>query len=245
MPRGARNIYTGGTQTTIAPTANPRNNRGGRPGGSGGSGNSRVPKGGLYGGKSGEAVGNQAPDAFFLNALRQGGVINDSGTELDTFTRDQSVQNLMGQYNAAQALNQRLSASDFLKQQYGAGYGGRRGQNFQAGSLTGATGPIAGQFQTNFANQNPLTHMATQGAKQGFAASNGNDDFQNYFNTVYAPQQELQWRTAQRDNPQVNFDTFSAGLTPEMAQRAFAHRAPRYRTPSANAPTGGRWSWWS
>lgn len=148
----AGNVYAGGANTTSVGRRG-RGNRGGMGGGGnnrnrggGGGGGNKTPKGGLYGGKAGEAAANQQPEIFVENFLRQAGLINDTGTEFDNFMKQQQIANMVGAYNSAMAgKNQRMSIADWLRQNYGgAGYSGKRGTTFSAGTFGQSPGDVGG-----------------------------------------------------------------------------------------------------
>ena len=137
-----QNAYAGGANTSPTPSARGRGNKGGMGTGMAGrkKGNKNTPKGGLYGGKAGSLSANQNPEVYVGAALREAGAYgNAPGSDWEAFLADAGVQNMVGafgQYNQGVAKNQKLSVKDWMAQQYGgAGYSGKQGQTFSAGTL--------------------------------------------------------------------------------------------------------------
>jgi hypothetical protein len=307
---GGVNIYTGGGG---GGGSRPR-----RPGGGGGGG--KVPRGGLYGGKPGEAASNQDPEQYFLDLLSKTGITDGSGSAADLYGGGAYLQQMIRDYNVASADNQRLSAADWARQTYGAGWQGKRGKAFTAGTLSADDPAFAQAASTNYNNTNPRAYLTTQGlggplaqggndefsrwytevyaprleaeytqaqasapglniadwnAQQegsgraqreyqgwrssqdpmawasqeararGDLALNGNEQFANWYDQVYAPQLQTRFQAARTTNPNLNFNDYEAGVDRNEARRLFAHRAPQYRAPNPYQPAGGRWSWWS
>ena len=228
----ALNAYTG-TNTAPVSTAGKKRGGGGKK------------KRGLYQGKAGAAASNQDPLTFFQTAGRKAGISTGAGTGFDTWYNDFMAPRMVGDYNAALANNEHLSARKWLNKTYDVSGWGKKKTGFDAGQLSATGGPLADQYDVWSANQNPLTRVATEGRLSGDIAGNGNQQYQDWYVQNWAPQMEAEWATSQRTNPTINFRDFLGGQDPERARRAFANRAPQYRQPTAFAPTGGRWSWWS
>lgn len=184
------NIYTG-----AAPAIG-----GGGGGGGGGKGKNKVPQGGLYGGKPGEAAANLDPEAFIRAVLTQSGLISGSGSPMDVYASDKMVSDMLNQYQSAVANDQRLSAVDWMNQTYGAGWQGKRGKNFQAGSLTADNPNVVAGYQTNYANSNPLSYFSTQ----ALLPQGGNTEFSDWYNTVFSPRLASEYEAAQQANPNLN-----------------------------------------
>ena len=212
------------------------------------SGKGGKKKTGLYKGKAGAAASNQDPLTFFNTALNKSGAMGaggGAGTDFNTWLTGTFAPGMVSDYNAALADNEKTSAKKWLNKTYGV-TGWNKAGKFDAGQFgSTATGPLAEKYDIYSANQNPLTRIATTAGQQGMLASNGNDQFKQWYLSEYAPQIEAGWRTAARDNPALNFSDYEQTLDPNDARRAYQFRAPQSRLPSAAQSTGGRWSWWS
>lgn len=333
--RPGSNPYTGNTGTTA--TGGGQGVTRNRGGGGGGRGRPKKPQGGLYGGKAGEATSNQDPEQFFTSLLSQSGLYGNTGSAYDDFVRTQLLDRMMRGYNDATDLNQNLSAVDWARQTYGAGFDNdpafnkrqrKRGKGvgtvFNPGSLGTLNEGIQGLWETNQANDDPLSYFTSRGIDRLVPGAAGNSQFTNFLNSQYLPQVASEFNLAQGQTPALNandwwtqnqqrivggaqgaFDTFRSnenpmgwavqqagarGLMPSNgnqqfadfyqnafaprlqrefetartgnanlnfnswlanrdlvgeARRAFANRAPQFRAPSPNAPSGGRWSWWA
>jgi hypothetical protein len=246
MPRQPRNIFTGGSATQGVAPGGGRNNRGPGTNRGGGPGRKKgIPEGGLFHGKAGEAAANAAPDAFFRGALRGSGLTTGRGDPRDVFSQDTLLNDLLGQYELANQANQKLSAEDWMKNTYGASWAGKRGQNFQAGTLASLGGDIEDRFQDWTSNQEPLTAASNAMRNQGFLASNANPDLANFVNTVLPGMFEQEWHNRQMaGESSLSMADFMAQQDPDRIRRLYATRAPAYRQPSAARPMGGAWSWW-
>ena len=120
---------------------------------------------------------------------------------------------MMDDYGVASASNQRLSAADWMQKQYGAGWQGKKGKNFQGGTLSAMQGPMAEQIQNQIANASPGTTIQSQLMNQGQMPGAGNDAFTQWLQTAYVPQQEAEYnRLVQGGNPALNARDFAASL---------------------------------
>lgn len=219
-------------------------NRHGNRGG-GGGGHRRLPQDmGLYHGRAGAAYANQNPEAFFRSAVQQLGGLDYSGTPLSEFS-DDYVAKLLDQYTAAQAGTQGLSPIDFLRNTYGAGYGGKRSQVFDQGQLGLGGGALETAYRNWYSNTSPADFLVGQGTAQGgLAPSGGNADFQRYFQETYVPQLMAEQAGARALNPRISMADLIAGrdLVGE-ARRKYLVR-PNAARQIGPANLAGRWSWW-
>src|SRR5262245_8653740 len=171
-------------------------NRGG--GGGGGGGKKKVPNTGLYGDNSGEAEANLDPEQYIRNLLQQAGVMDFSGSQYGDWANEQLVNQLLSGYNAAQALNQQLSIADYLRNAYGAGYGGKKGQDFSGGTLNTLTQPLADQWNDYRSNTQSQQFINEQAINQGgILPGGGNVDFQDWLKSTFMPELEADWRADQ------------------------------------------------
>jgi hypothetical protein len=213
----------GAAPQATAQRRGPKQNQGLGVGGGGGGNNRNKPKNrqgggagagldrGLYGDDAqGEAAGNQAPDAYIRNMLTQSGVLRGTGTTYDTWADDQLQKNILDKYNAAVGLNQGLSIADFMKQTYGAGYGGKKGKDFTAGNFAGSEGTAADwdKYQSDTETDTWLNNKLAGGG--GFAAGGGNQDFQAWFGKQFAPQLAQGWEAAKAAQMQAGGGTAGA-----------------------------------
>jgi hypothetical protein len=151
---------------------------------------------GLYGGEAGKAAANAEPEQFIRNVLTQSGVLRGTGTSYDTWADEQLQKNILDAYNAAGGLSQGLDIQDFVRNTYGAGYGGKKGTEFTAGNFGGAQGTAADwdKYQSNTETDTWLNNKLAQGG--GFIGGGGNQDFQAWFGQQFAPQIGQQWEAA-------------------------------------------------
>ena len=222
-----RNVFTGGTQTTIAPRPRgPGTNRGGGPhrgGGGGGGGGGRVPKGGLYGGRAGKAAANQDPTKYFTNVVNR--LLGaSSGDAFEDWQRTTLTTDLSGEYSAANAGRQRLDPIKWLRQTYGgAGFSGKRGRAFAGGTLAADSPEMQARYQTHQANDSPLTYLLGRqtGAGDPQLPAGGNPEYARWWAQEYAPRLELEYQTAQQATPGLNVSDWYGGVDPGRAQREF------------------------
>jgi hypothetical protein len=107
------------------------------------------------------------------------------------------VQRLLQGYSNAQDINQRLSPIDYFRNTYGAGYLGKHGQNFQAGSLPGTEGFGSDQYNDWLSNADPLSFLASAGVAGGAIMPNGgNSDFQQWYKQNFIPDVQAQLEAA-------------------------------------------------
>jgi len=248
-------IYGGAGQTTAgaAPTGakgrGPGLNRGGRPGGGGGGGGGqkkvKLPGGGIYAGRAGEAQTNTDPMSFFTSMLVNSGMMPQTNTPQDIWVRDQAVKNLMDQYAGYSATNQRASPLDFMKNIYGASYEGKKAKRFNPGNLAGVTAGLPEQFGHVYANENQEAFLNEEASRRGLLPATGTPNFNTWYSTVFQPQTQTNFRVAQRNAPNLNYDDWLATQNlVGQAQRGYANRPDMLRGQSA-APEIGHWSWWA
>ena len=212
---GVANPYTGGTTGVGVAPAPAARGRGTRNRGGGGN---RVPQGGRYAKKAGEASANQDPTEFFRSLLGNAGVADYSGNARDQWARTEYLQQLVDQYGDAEALNQRLSPVEWAKQQFGASYAGKKGNRLDPGSL----GNVGAQFETNYSNANPLSFFNTDAIKRGLLPQGGNPEFEEFYATVLAPRMEREYELAGQTSSGVNVnDWFAQNYSPDRANREF------------------------
>lgn len=206
-------------------------------------------KRGLYHGKAGAAASNQDPLTFFQTAGRLAGISTGANTSFDDWFNNFYAPRMVGDYNAALAGNEHLSAKKFLKQNFGVtGIGSKGLKNLNPGQLSlTATGPgsLADEFDIYDANTNQAERVGSNAIKSGDIANNGNQAYQDFITQSYTPQLQAEFKAQQGANPLLNFRDFMNAQDPERMRRAFANRAPSLRQPSAFAPGAGRWSWWA
>lgn len=239
------NLGTQPQATTV-----PQRGRGGgglinRRGGGGGNNRNRnrIPNTGLWAGRAGQALANQQPEQFFRGAVSNLGGLDYSGTPLSEFS-DEYVARLMDQYNAALATNQRLSPRDWMRNTYGAGYGGKRGNAFDAGSM-GMGGDLGAAYRNYYSNTSPLDFLVGEGvARGGLAPRGGNAEFQRFYQDTFAPGVLAEQAGARAANPSISMADLIAGrdLMGE-ARRQFLTR-PNAARQIGPANLASRWSWW-
>ncbi len=216
---------------------------GGGRGGGGGGGRNRIPNTGLYPGRQGQAAANQDPETFFRSAVQKLGGLDYSGTPLAEFS-DDYVAKLMDEYNAAQAGNQRLSPVEWLRDTYGAEWGGKKGRNFDQGDLGLGGGALEQAYRNWYSNTSPIDFMVGQAtAAGGLAPSGGNQEFQRYFQDTFAPGVMAAMAGARQANPQLSVADLIAGRDlADEARRRFMVR-PNAARQIGPANLAGRWSW--
>lgn len=202
-------------------------------------------KKGLYKGKAGAAASNQDPLTFFQTAARRAGTSTGAMTGFDDWYNNFQAPRMVGDYNAALAGNEHLSAKKWLRKTYDVGGWGGPAGNFKPGQLAPGSASLLDKYDIYDANTRPDARVATQAALSGDVAGNGNQQYQDWITQDWNPQMQAEYATQQRANPMLNFRDFMNAQDPERMRRAFANRAPSRREPSANAPQAGRWSWWS
>ena len=218
---------------------------GGNGGGAGGGGRNRIPNTGLYFGRAGEGQANINPDAYFRAVTSRLGGLSYSGTPVSDFSEEFAAK-LRDDYLAAQATRQRLSPVDYLRQTYGAGFRGRKGREFGAGTLGMQGGAMQGAYDDWFSGKDPTAFLTGRAAGQGgFAPGGGNQDFQTWYQTAYAPSllAELEGARAGGD-PTLTLNDLVAGrdLVGQARRRYLARPNAQRQIGPANA--GARWSVW-
>jgi hypothetical protein len=211
-------------------------NRGGG-GGSGGAGG-RLPNTGLYHGRAGRAFANQQPEQFFRSAVSRVGGLNYSGTPIDEFSQS-FVSKLLDDYLAKQAGAQRLDPVKYLRQTYGAGFLGRKGRNFNPGTLGTEGGALDAAYQNYYSNTQPLDYLYGQEGGGG-----ANAEFDRYLQEQFNPGVVAETTVARAADPTANVNDLIAGrdLMGE-ARRRFLARPNAQRQPGP-VNLGSRWSWW-
>lgn len=222
------------------------NNRAAGGGGNrgGGGGNNRLPNVGLYAGKAGRAQANANPEAFFRSAVSNVGGLDYSGTPIGDFS-EEFVQKLLDDYIDDQSGNQRLDPIKYLRQTYGAGWGGKKGRTFDAGQLGLGGGALESAFTTNYSNTNPRDYLVGQAGQQGgYVAGGGNADFQRFYQESYVPQLQAELATRRANEPTLSMADLVAGRDlGDEARRRYLARPSSQRLPGP-ANLAGRYSWW-
>ena len=147
------------------------------------------------GGRGGE---QHRPWAVLPLGAHRAGVLSGTGSPADLAAQDAVLQKMMDDYGVASAFNQRLSAADWMQKQYGAGWQGKKGKNFQGGTLSALQGPNAEQIQNQIANASPGTTIQSQLMNRGPMPGAGNDAFTQWLQTAYVPQQEAATTSSSR-----------------------------------------------
>lgn len=221
----------------------------GNRGGHGGGGGGKMPNTGLYYGKAGEAYANQDPQAYFRSVLSQLGGLNGDGSLTDQYS-NVLAQKLMDDY-AAQGLgpHQRTSPIDYLRKLYGAGWLGKKKDNFgfRAGTMSLADTTTDNGFSDWYSNTNTPAYLmgqASQSPGGGFVGGGGNSDFQSYYQNQFIPGLQSELTAAQVGNADMSMADLVAGrdLMGDARRRYLARPGQlRQQGPINNA---ARWSWY-
>lgn len=212
--------------------------------GGGGGGNNRLPNVGLYAGKAGRAQANANPEAFFRSAVSNVGGLDYSGTPISEYA-DLFVAKLLDDYNAAMSSNQRLDATEWLRDTTGAGYGGKKGRTFDPGQLGLSGGALDAAYTDYYSNTNPRDYLVGQAGQQGgYVAGGGNADFQRFYQESYVPQLQAELAARRADEPKLSMADLVAGRNlGDEARRRYLARPSSQRLPGP-ANLAGRYSWW-
>jgi hypothetical protein len=172
----------------------------------------------VFNGRAGEGLANQDPEKFIQTVLGQAGLLGGTGSAFDRFAQEELVGRLGREYDAAQSLNQRLSAPDWLRSAYGAGYEGKKGNQFNAGGLNALSEPLRSQFETNRANTNPLSYITQNAMGKGLLSADASPEYQEWFSQQFAPRIAMEYERAQLADPTLNLNQFLA--TQDYGSRA-------------------------
>lgn len=241
-----------GSQPTVSTSASRRGgggvtrSRGGGGGGGGGGGRNRIPNTGLYHGRAGEGAANQNPEQFFRNVVSRLGGLGFSGTPVSEFSQGYSAE-LLNSYLGAQAGKQRLSPIDWLKQQYGAGFFGNKGRDFQAGSLGDAAsdGAFNEAYTDHYSNTRGDEFLAGEMTNAGgYVPGGGNAEYKKFLGAEFNPMLTAELAAARVATPEMSLADLIEGrdLTTEARARFLARPGAQRQLSPANL--AGRWSWW-
>ncbi|MBA3584384.1 MAG: hypothetical protein H0W36_07640 [Gemmatimonadetes bacterium] len=219
-------------------------NRGGG-GGGGGNNRTRIPNTGLYHGRAGKGAANQNPESFFRSAVSRVGGLDYAGTPVSQFSEDFAAK-LMEDYLAAQAGNQRLAPTKYLKTTYGgAGYDGKKGRSFDPGTLGLGGGAMDEAYTDWYSNQMPSDYLVGRSTNQGgFAPGGGNEDFQRWQQESYVPSVLAETAGARESNPRLSVADLMEGRDIAGESRRQYLARPNAARQFSPANLGGRWAWW-
>lgn len=218
-------------------------NRGGG-GGGGGGGRNRLPNTGLYQGRAGEAQANQNPEAFFRSAVSGVGGLSYSGTPISEFS-DDFIAKLLDDYNAAMSGSQRTSPVDYLRDTYGAGWEGKKGRDFNPGTLGLSGGALDTAYTNYYSNTNPIDYLTGQAVNVGgFAPGGGNQGFQEFYQANFVPQLQAELAGARAGNPNLSMADMIAGRDVVGEARTRYLNRPGSQRQLGPVNLGARWSWW-
>lgn len=213
-------------------------------GGRGGGGRNHIPNIGLYHGRAGEAAANRNPEAFFRAGVSQVGGLGYSGTPIDQFSQE-FIASLLDDYNSALSGNQRLSPLDWFKDQFNARWGGKKGRTFDPGTLGLSGGALGDAYTDWYSNTNPIDYLTGQATEQGgFLPGGGNQDYQNWFLTNYAPGVQAELAGARANDPTLSMADLIEGRDLVGQARARYLARPNARRQLGPVNLGSRWSWW-
>lgn len=173
----------GGGNSANRPRRPNNNNRNG-----GGGGNNKL-DGGLYQNPNGAggAAANLDPRGYFQGLLTQLGQWDTSGSDYGNWKNTAVLDSLFNNYTAAQGTQRDLNPIDWAMRTYGAGYTGKKADQFQGGSLGSLTAPTADAYQDYLSTQDPGKFLTSQWRGQGIGGG-PNQGFNNFLNTVMASQ---------------------------------------------------------
>lgn len=244
-----QNVFAGGANTTGVGQrgrggGGNRNRNRNRGGGGGGGGGNKTPKGGLYGGKAGEAAANQNPEVFLQSYLDKAGLSGGaSGSNWDRFMSEMAIPDLMRQYNAATADNQRLSMPDWLRQNYGgAGWSGKRGRTFDAGTVGAQYGVNAGIPGQSAAPSGPGAGGGG-GGNLGLGGGGGNLGLGGGTPAAAGPSQYDEWYSTENPMAYATSEAMRGGYSATNGNQQFQdwyqqHYIPQQQAAFANQERG-------
>jgi hypothetical protein len=210
-----------------------------------------IPRGGLYGGRAGEALTNQDPISYWRSLIQRGGGLTGTSSPSDTFINEQLMPYMQDDYTSRLAKRQNLSVKDYTRGVWGAGYRGKKGNRADIGhlgvnDLTGNT-RLGRMYQNWYSNENPISYSVGELSKLGgYDAGAGNQGFQDWYASSWVPQQQLGLdRARQATAPTLSMRQYLGGEDVlGDARRAYALRPSVARVPAPVAPEG-RYSWWN
>lgn len=227
--RNMMNDFRGQQNATAAPPAAPASaarqpNRGG----GGGHHNPGQNKGqmGLYGGKAGSFAVTGDPARYTKDLLGRAGQLTGSGNMYDEYQQNGFQTRLTNEYNAASALNQRLTYDKWLAQTYGASIGGKKGQNVQLGSLADAAQE---GFKTANAEVDRPSRYALGLSQAGLGAGRGSQALQNFLTGEAWDRDQQDFRALQQVSPTSTYEQFAQTRDPRNELARYLSMTPSQR----------------